>query len=110
MPVADRRLADYVHRNEDAIALVLKTPFPADSHYRPFFRTDNQEKMHNMPDQKPDPIRDNANRVISLANEHRPPDTLLDRPTDSVTTLPSSIKRHERDLNGNTTYIKLGGS
>lgn len=55
-----------------------------------------------------DPLALNANAVTDLANANRPPDTLLDRPSDAVAELASPIKLHERDGDGNTTRIQLG--
>lgn len=111
-PIMSPNVAAYARHNLDAIAEVCKTPFPADCQFIPFYRHPDHQEKSPMPDQQQpepaDPVALNAARVTSFANEHRPSDVLLDRPQDGVVTLPSTVKAHERDLNGNTTYLQLG--
>lgn len=113
MTTPNRRLAAYVRRHQDAIADLVREPLPADFQFIAFFRDprySHDQEMH-MPDQQPDhdPIRDNARHVSAFADQHRPADVLgPDRPQDAVVELPNPVLRHERDLTGRTTFLKLG--
>lgn len=99
-----RQRVHYMRKHADAIATVIRDPWPADADFAPFFR---QEA--NMPDPTPDPLAYNAHGVQRFADSHRTPDVLGDAASkDATVTLPSSVLRHERDENGHTTYLKLG--